>query len=71
MEGLAHTCTTGQHIATRRKSSTCGESGAPPDTSALTRPPSAALTFENTRRSKNGAACACGRPARRKLSLRE
>ncbi len=30
------TCTTGAHMVTRRKSSTCGASGAPPDTTALT-----------------------------------
>jgi hypothetical protein len=39
------TCATGAHIATRRNSSTCGASGAPPLTMSRTRPPSRALTY--------------------------
>ena len=49
-------CTTGQHMATFRNSSTCGASGAPPETTSRQRPPRRAATLEKTSLSKKGAA---------------
>ena len=61
------TCTTGVHMHTFRNCSIWGDSGAPPLTMTLTRPPSLCLILLNTIRSETTDACGKDEKVRKRV----